>query len=389
MSDILPDDFKWPEIPEADIDMSMPAMKTALHGEGVDPGFNHGGNPENTASHDLDETVIEVFPEELGEQGDPNAFSMRNVSEDSGSFMVEVHPGWVYSLFPPDSANERDPFTELMPEINGQPLNERVNDEYPRIEVSPGDVVAAKIERDDSGQIIPPVRIVVREGGEDTDPGIHYQPPNPDEDGVPEMFLLWNLFQVDDDGSGGIVSVPMWQADIILTPFLWTGENIGEGSSVFKQHNRTAGTYEFRNIKGCWGASVGQEGDSINIDVVAENVGFDDPDSDSSSGAGGTLLIDREEQEESGGEDICEGGLKFKALAQGAGDDAKQIRVTNEDEKVRIHGNGINGLLQFLDCAGTPVGHISWEDGLITTSGQIIVTLGDCTPEDTTDDIPT
>jgi hypothetical protein len=159
-----------------------------------------------------------------------------------------------------------------------------------------------------------------------------------------------------------------------ITWYRWLHENVGTGGGrVYKIFNTSTYRHEFRTVKGCWGSVVSEDGDVIKIELSAENVGGG---GEASLGAGGTVL--REKDEEDARLDICEETAKFKSILQGSASDAKQIRITNDDDTVRIHGNGATGSLSFTTCDGVTAVALEWEDGLITTTGNSTHALGEC-----------
>jgi len=302
------------------------------------------------------------------ETADFAPFAVMEITETTGGdYELTLSPGRVIVANPVAAANGNDGYSYFVPEIDGDPMDEEnENDELPKITVSAGEGIFCKINRNSSGMVLPPVEIVTNPVDEDSD---HYQPPFPGDSGhASEDDLLRILYLTEEDDE---VVLKIWRkSDIQLTPYLWTGDNIGGGARVFKEHDEQQGIYFFRSLKGCWGADVTEDGDLLVVELAAENVGQGE------TAAAATLLIPKSDEDPEA--EICDQKAKIKSLGQGPDVDERQIRITNEDEIARIHGNGKNGYLIFKDCAGNPLYTLYWEDGLVTSSDTNEITIGDC-----------
>ena len=286
-------------------------------------------------------------------------------------YELTFEPGRVIIANPVEAATEGDGYSYFVPEIDGAPMDERdaVTKAFPALLVSDGQGVYCKIQRDELGMIIPPVQLVADDQDKDSD---HYQPEDPEDSGNEsnhDLIRILYLDLVDEE-----IEIKTWrESDIQLTPFLWTGQNVGAAQRVFKEHTEAEGVYRFRTLKGCWGIDAAEDGDVIKFDLAAENIGTG---GEVTSGTGASILIERADEDPAA--EICDQKLKIKSLLNGAGAAEKQIRVTDGESEIRIHGNGKNGYKIFQNCEGVEIGRIQWEDGLITTEGTDIIIVGNC-----------
>lgn len=297
-------------------------------------------------------------------------FALREMEKDGTDYKLTFEPGRVIVANPVGASNSGDGYEYYVPEIAGLPMDEKQsNGELPTLTVSPGQGVYVSIMRDEMGMVIPPVELLADAKAAPSD---HYQPEDPEGSGhISEVDLVRIL---DLDLVSGEVEIKVWrESDIQLTPFLWTGENLGEHARVYKDYDETTGIYRFRTLRGCFGIDLAEDGDTIKVEFDGENVGDGGA---ASSGEGAEIYIPKDVNEPP--ETQCATAAKFRSLLQGLGLDEKQIRITLDGDNVRLHGNGKNGSLVFLSCAGIEAGRIEWEDGLITSQGDIQITVGDC-----------
>lgn len=297
-------------------------------------------------------------------------FALKQIEPNGTDFDLTFEPGRVVFADPIEAANSRDGYGYFIPEINGEPMDvELPTGKFPALTVSPGQAVFCKVNRGEIGQVIPPVQLVAAAQNTKSD---FYQPDDPSGGGNESEFDYIRILFLDV--VSGEVEIKIWRkSDIQMSPFLWTGENIGGGIDLFKEHDEVEGTYKFRTPKGCWGTKMELDGDLVVVELDAKNVGAG---VSASAGEGATLLVEKSEEDPA--LDLCGEAAKVKSLLQGFGADEKQIRMTNDDEHVRIHGNGKNGARIFKNCEGVEMGRIEWQDGLITSEGEIDVTVGDC-----------
>jgi hypothetical protein len=67
------------------------------------------------------------------------------------------------------------------------------------------------------------------------------------------------------------------QSDIEHWAQLWTGENVGGGANVFKDHKEDSNVYRFRSVRGDYGISETEASDEVELDFRAANVGAGKP----------------------------------------------------------------------------------------------------------------
>ncbi len=300
-------------------------------------------------------------------------FALRSIKEvTAGNYEVTLEPGRVKMATPVDAADTGPPagsgYAYYVPEIGGVPMNEKdVDGKLPTIALVSGEMIFCQVERGPTGVVQGTVQMVVGDTGDNSD---HYQPTDPagsGHDSLHDKIRILEIEVVADE-----LEVKVWRkSDIDLTPFLWTGENVGGGSRVFQEHDEQEGVYKFRSITGCWATEVTEQGETIQVEWEGENVG---DGSLGSSGSFGQILI--EKAEEDPGNPICGEAAKFKTILQGAVSTRKQIEIVNEDENVRIQGNGKNGSILWVDCEGEDVTLLTYRDGLVTSDGEAIITAG-------------
>lgn len=66
------------------------------------------------------------------------------------------------------------------------------------------------------------------------------------------------------------------------------------------------------------------------------------------------------------------GKYLLRAISKGDG----QLRVDEEEGVIKVRGNGNAGSLSILNCSGSEVARLDWEDGLILTTGELSITAG-------------
>jgi len=238
-----------------------------------------GTDPE----HKSDEYIIEIFRYEksgitytlnqlrTGDieivNGGRPPFTMHSPIETSGGgWTVQVEPGFIISTNP--KAPDGTALEYFMPTIAGVELDAV---EPPTILVNDGIVVCAKIERDDTGVVVGTQEIVAVSESTANE-SAHYVPFDEDnEGGEDETFQYRKLFTVSIPEDESPVASRVWQAsDIELTPALWTPENIGTGSKVWKKYDKENGKYQFRTLTD--GDVTGRR----QIQVVTDNGGKGD-----------------------------------------------------------------------------------------------------------------
>lgn len=303
------------------------------------------------------------------------AFSVIEVNQISAStFSVMLEPGRVCSANPVAAAQTpaEDGYDYFVPEIGGTPMDEKDSDGgFPFIQVSDGEAIYCQIRRDAMGEVVEPVEMVVLPQEELS---AHYQPPDPPEpSGTEEVYQLRRI--LDLNVTAGEAEFKVWRvSDIDLEPFLWAGDNVGDGAGVYKQHDQEAGIYEFRRVKGDYGIKETENVLNIDLEFEGENIG---------SGNGGIGEVYNPEGSQVNplppGQEP-DHKAQFKMIAQGlSGRD--EIEIVNDADVVRIQGNGTDGTIthRVVDSGGSPTDTVIQEfvDGLATIPGDKIIETQD------------
>lgn len=318
-------------------------------------------------------TVLKITRQSRGQfVSDHPPFALRKIEEPTqGNFEITLEPGRVRSANPVQAANDGDGYDYFIPEIDGEPMDTRDADgNLPVLEVTDGEWIYVKIERDAEGVVVGTPEVVVDEAEKES---AHYQPVNPDDSGTQEIDQYARILGLEVVDDVAEISV-WWESDIEITPFLWAGENVGAGARSFKKHQDTTGRWQFRTITGCYGAKVEEDGDEIVMEPEAENAG------DLQTGNKAAVYITREETEAAmdPADDICEQPMQFRQLAQGEDLLRQEITIVEDDDLVRIRGNNVPGKLVIRDCDNNLLGEIEWQDGLMKTSGTVEFQVSSC-----------
>lgn len=167
-------------------------------------------------------------------------FAVIGIEKAASSYEVIIKEGWVI---------ERKPKSEDKPAVKFHmpKAGETTLDTIPRpkIAMSIGDTLWCKYQTDIMGEISEEPEVIV--AAEDQD-GTHYYPEDPEGSGQEGTYYV-KLFKLEDDGGTPRVKVYQ-QSDIEHWGQLWTGENVGGGSRVYKVHKETENIYKFRTIIG-------------------------------------------------------------------------------------------------------------------------------------------
>ena len=276
----------------------------------------------------------------------------------AGNYYLRLEPGRVSSMNPVAAADGDDGIDYLVPEINGTPMDQRDNDEdFPKIEIDNGQTVYARIKRQVDGVIVGPVLIVAEGRDEESK---HYFPADPGNSGQEEIYQYRRI--LDFDVSNDEVEIKVWRrSDIDLEPYLWTGDNVGTGVDVFKEHDEENGVYNFHRVNGCYGLKGALDSNSIKLDFEGENIGS------STSGTKANVYVDYDLDNDSGS---CADKAEFRPLTQGAQTNRKQIQVVQDNEVVRIQGNNVDKKIIFQDCNSNGLLTLEFEDGLLKDAGD-------------------
>jgi len=165
-------------------------------------------------------------------------FSVIGIEKAESNYLVTIKEGWVI---------ERKPKSGTKPAVKFHipKAGDKTLDTIPRpqIGMAIGDTLWCRFATDSMGEIS--YEPEVFSSPEDQD-GNHYYPEDPEGSGSDGNYFV-KLFKLIDDGGSPAVVVYQ-QSDIEHWAQLWTGENLGDGSRVFKEHNEEENVYKFRRI---------------------------------------------------------------------------------------------------------------------------------------------
>jgi hypothetical protein len=166
-------------------------------------------------------------------------FAVIGIEKDSSSYLVTIKEGWVI---------ERKPKTSDSPTVKFHipKAGDKALDSIPRpqIAMSIGDTLWCKVTAGITGEINAPPEILAASGDQN---GNHYYPEDPEGSGSDGTYFI-KLFKLEQEDGTPKVKVYQ-QSDIEHWAQLWTGENKGDGSRVFKEHDEAENIYYFRTIK--------------------------------------------------------------------------------------------------------------------------------------------
>jgi hypothetical protein len=181
--------------------------------------------------------------------------------------------------------------------------------------MSIGDIAWCRYQTSVTGAVTAAPEIIVAAANQD---GTHYYPTDPEASGANGDGYV-KLFKLELDGGSPLVRVYQ-QSDIEHVAQLWTGENVGGGERIFKKHDEATNVYQWRTVAGR-GTYTGDEPDS---------------------------------------------GV------------TEQIKVVTDGDLVRVLGNGVKGSLWYSGTGypGSAMKILEWDDGLVTTSGDWLLSQG-------------
>lgn len=291
-------------------------------------------------------------------------FSVIGIEKEAGgeggddTYQVIIKEGWVI---------ERKPKTEDHPAVkfhmpkSGSGEDGVTLDTIPRpkIEMKIGDTLWCKFPTDMMGEITEEPEVVVTSEDED---GIHYEPVDPEGSGVDGEYYV-KLFKLEDDDGTPRVKVYQ-QSDIEHWAQLWTGENLGSGGRVYKEHKESENIFKFRSVRGDYGINETETSDEIELDFRAENVGEGCP-----------VWVEPLDGQGQPEDDPPDGPAKFRSID--GRESQPQIHVKCEavnpgdplPETIRVVGNDTDGAI-LLDDDGSVTELARWQDGLVTTPGE-------------------
>lgn len=308
-----------------------------------------------------------------------NPLSIRKIVDgETVTFGVKVGFGVVVEIIPKggegvDATSEHIPFITPAP-TDEEPSPEPVAlDGTQEIIIGDGDTVFIRYQTDDMGFIFGEPG----EGEDDRRPtigfdaappsSVHYQPPNPGDSEGTEGDYHVKLFSISENPDSKATEIEYFcQSDIFHYHELWRGENLGAGAEVFKKRDAPEDVYQFRTLEGRYGIQEEQNEDDIKLDFWGENVGDGCP-----------VFV----EDEDGPED---GPAQFRTIKQRP--TQPQVTVLCEPanpgdplpDAITVQGNGVDGSLVTVDCDDVETTILQWADGLITTSGEVRINLGEC-----------
>jgi hypothetical protein len=291
-------------------------------------------------------------------------FAVIGIEKSEGSYKVIIKEGWVIERKP---KSEDNPAVKFHMPRSGETTLDTIP--RPRIAMSVGDTLWCKYQTDIMGEISEEPEVIV--AAEDQD-GTHYYPEDPEGSGQEGTYYV-KLFKLEDDE--GFPKVRVYQqSDIEHWGQLWTGDNLGGGARVYKEHKETENIFKFRTIRGDYGVRENETDDEVELDFWAENIGEE---------SGGEIW---KEPEQNGVPipDPPDGPAQFRKVVGRAyylddNPDAgvtEQIKIVTDEDLVRVIGNGKKGSRVWRDCDGNEVMRIEWDDGLITSTGDAEMEAG-------------
>jgi len=275
---------------------------------------------------------------------------------EGDTYQVIIKEGWVI---------ERKPKTEDHPAVkfhmpkSGSGEDGVTLDTIPRpkIEMKIGDTLWCKVKTDMMGEITEDPEVVAT-----SDDGVHYAPVDPEGSGIEGEYFV-KLLKLEDDEGTPKVKVYQ-QSDIEHWAQLWTGENLGGGAGVYKEHREAENVFKFRSVRGDYGIMEAQAANEVELDFWGKNVGEGCP-----------VWVEPTDDEGQPEDDPPDGPAKFRSIA--GRESQPQIQVECEaanpgdplPETIRVVGNSVDGAI-LLDDDGTTTELARWQDGLVTTPGE-------------------
>ena len=250
------------------------------------------------------------LPGQLGQlpKGQPPFSVIAIEKSESSYYLVTMQQGWVIERNPPTASH---PAVILhMPQYGGTTLDTIPR---PQLHVGVNDIAWCRYKCNPAGLINYTPEIVVVAADQ---PGAHYYPTDPEGSGGDGDYYV-KLFKLVMDGDFPAIYVYQ-QSDIEHWAQLWTGENVGYGVEIYKEHEESVNIYKFRRVDG-------------RASYIS-----DMPDAYTT----------------------------------------EQIHLVKDNETARVIGNGRTGSRTWRDCDNNDVFKIEWNDGLITSTGHLYMLCG-------------
>jgi hypothetical protein len=203
-------------------------------------------------------------PQVHSDPGQP-PFSVIGIEKAGASYQVTMKEGWVIERQPKSDTHPAVKFR--MPKVNTTKLDATPR---PQIGMAIGDTAWCRVKTNFDGLITEDPTIAVAAADQD---GVHYAPEDPDASGVEGDYYI-KLFKLENDAGTPRVRVYQ-QSDIEHWAQLWTGNNVGTGARVFKEHKEEENRFKFRTLVGLAGISVDENGDEIEISAAGANINWE------------------------------------------------------------------------------------------------------------------
>lgn len=277
--------------------------------------------------------------------------TIRRVDTD---LVMTLVPGYVWWDDPMGAAGGDKGWLYSMPEVSTVGLDDP---SPPEFTVAVDESIYAKVERDGKGRVITPVEMVV--AAVDLDPA-HYQPVDPEQaaqNGTFEYIEIVTVKSID----GTLQPVQLHSGPIRFVTSLVGGENLGGFVEPYKKYDRATGINQFRTHKPSWGHSVTQQAETITHEFNGVNLG----------GGEGELLETKAQAAAGGSPEVA----KIRTITTGPSG-RQQATIDTTANHVRVYGNGKNGSLEHVDCDGLNTVLLTWQDGYITTAGNVSFIAG-------------
>jgi len=302
-----------------------------LKGSKVQPGS--GMMLERSSSNGV---LVSAIPQRQAKPTQAPPFSVLSLApvpeSDPAEYKVTMQEGWVIERHT-TSGDDGVEFHEV--EVNGSVMSTRAR---PELTMEDGDFALCYYTTDDDGYITS-VPEIQADAEQDTD---HHQPASGAGSGSSGYYYV-KLFQLNI--VDGAPEITVHQQSDIEHSRIWNGRNIGSARYIHKEWNGTNDSYDFRTLE--QNEPVGRTYGKVIVDEVGAEF------------------------------DAVNDSIKFSAIAQR--DTDPQVKVDDDESGiVTIKGNNKDGYLLWIDCEGDDTTLMSWEDGLVTTSGEVSFTAGCC-----------
>lgn len=290
-------------------------------------------------------------------------FSLLSKKKSGASYIVTIAPGWVRDII----TVEGDGIKFHMPKAGSVELS---NDPAPEITMNPGEKLYCKYTTTSTGTVDEgSASIVTSKKDEKTK---HYEPKDASGAGGLNGEYWVKIGELQKGPSNTAIWKQYQNSDIEHYHELTTFKNMGDGSGVLKRWNAGSDWYEARKVKALFGITDDEEDERIALNLDVENVGD-----------GQQLVVVPEKGSNKGSDE----SMKIRSIRAAKAEDisggggSPQIKVEKKENVLVVKGNEKKGSLVLSDCDDKEVIRLEWEDGLITTAGNLAGILGDCSDD--------